>query len=167
MIDFEKIAPMPDERFGIASSLFRQLQNVRRQWDLFVPPPPLNRSDMMMLGLVDHLYSHDEKDITVSQLARLTHQTLPAVSQKISSLESQGLIRRVTSKCDRRSARIEPTKKGVQMSQDAQNEFFGRLQRALELMGTDNVQQMLDLMGVFSNSLESVLKEAPGSHTAP
>ena len=158
-MDCDKSLPVPDERYGLASELFRRLQSVRRQWDLFVPPPPLNRSDMMMLGLVEHLHSHDEKGITVSLLARITGQTLPAVSQKVSSIEAQGLIRRVASKSDRRSARIEPTPKGLETARQAMDEFFGRLQKALDRLGPEKVEKLLGQLDEFAEVLQAVLQE--------
>lgn len=147
------------QEYRRATRLFDLMDWLRRGWNGIQPPPPLKRSDVMLMGALQHHNEHGERRMTVSALARMMHQSMPGISQKVSFLEQQGYIARVVDETDRRVAFLELTEEGRRAAQDAQRQFLGRIETALDSMGGQNADQLLDRLTDLGNALEQMGKE--------
>ncbi|NLW79745.1 MAG: winged helix-turn-helix transcriptional regulator [Ruminococcaceae bacterium] len=149
-----KPSPAFKSQFAQSYALFEAMDRLRHVWTSFAPPPPLRRSDMMILGPVLEACKHQREPLTTSKLAHITHQSMPGVSQKLNGLEEQGYLRRVGDKTDRRVIRVELTEKGERVTTETMREYFSRMEQALESLGDEKIQTLMALMYQLSDALE-------------
>ena len=143
------------EEYGRAADALDAMNDLRRAWAGFQPAAPLNRSDMMTLGAIDGM-SRKGKAVTVSLLARMMHQSMPGISQKISGLEEQGYLRREPDAHDRRVSSIRLTDAGKQLAERGMRDFLGHIERALDVLGPEKADSLLDLMRELSEAMRQV-----------
>lgn len=134
------------QEYGAAVAIMEEMNYLRRAWAGLQPEPPLKRSDIMLMGTIEHLCQKNNHKVTVSNLAKVMKQSAPGISQKVSMLEQMGYVRRTVDKTDRRVAYIALTAKGNEAAQGPLREFLGRLQKALECLGVEKTTQLLELM---------------------
>lgn len=159
----------PSEALGetpyvLAARLFEELDKLRRVWKNFRPVPCLRNSEFGVLMVVVQLLREGGEPVTVSRLARVMGQTRAGVSQKVSKLESQGYLRRLSHKEDRRVATLELTEDGTELAQKSMRHFLGKVESALDLLGGDKTNTLLVLMRELSESIEKVQQEGAKGH---
>ncbi len=139
---------MAQGQYAQALRLFEQMHNLRKMWMSFEMMPPLKHSDMILLSTLSHMLSKHPK-VTVSALAKALHQSVPGISQKVSFLEKEGYISRISDDSDRRVAYLHMTEKGVKVTGDALRFMLGNMQAALNRLGEERAQQLILLLEEF------------------
>lgn len=137
------------------------LDHMRHGWHKLQPAPPLRKGDFALLMVLHNAGARKLGDVTVGQLAAWMRQSPPGISQKLSSLEQTGLVRRVADPSDRRLVRVELTTKGALIVENEKHSMLGRTQHALETLGDENTQVLIDLLNRLGNALEEELNHQP------
>ncbi len=150
------------EEYERASKMLDMMGWLHRGWSAIQPPPPLKRSDVILMGILRNSCLYGGPPVTVSTLARTLHQSAPGISQKVHFLEQQGYIRRVIDKKDRRVFFLELTGEGCVAAENARRQFLGRIEEALDAMGSQGAEQLLARLADFGNALQSHNKENEG-----
>lgn len=145
-----------------AAMLFEEMSRLRHIWGGFRPEMPMRRSEADILNTVAHLTCGGRKELTMGDLARRTHQSKPAISQKISDLEARGYLVRTTGKADRRQVKISLTEKGARLAGESLQAYFGKVDQALDSLGGEKAEELVSLMRQLSDALETIMK-AQGS----
>lgn len=148
--------------YELGALFLEEVTQFRKTWSTFHPVLPVSHSELSMLGIVAQLSEKDAQPVTVSRIAELMKQSRPGVSQKLSLLEQEGLVKRVEDKEDRRIDHIVLTPEGEKFAQTAFREFLGRVEDALHVMGEDNARQFLTLLEDLRIALEQTGKEPKG-----
>lgn len=146
----------PAKDYADAALLLEEMDRLRRVWAGVRPVPPVTRAELNTLGIINHLLKQGVTPITVGQLAKHMGQSMPGVSQKVSVLEKQGYLKRVSSKDDRRVVTVELTEKGRYVSLHTMEEFLSRMEEALHLLGKEKTNTLVGLMGELSTAIETV-----------
>ena len=150
-----------------SSELFRLMDRVRRAWHGVAPCDRLSKSQFGTL-LVVHRHEHLSEDsqfteechpIRLSELASAMHQSLPALSQRMRTLEELGYIERVPNPTDRRSIGVCLTSDGRSELDRARERFSAILDRAMTLMGPESAQQLMPLLAQLADALETAVAE--------
>lgn len=144
--------------YELGALFLEEIAQFRKTWATFHPVLPVSHSELSMLGVVAQMSEKDGEPVTVSRIAELMKQSRPGVSQKLSLLEQDGLIKRVEDKDDRRMAHVVLTEEGARLAETAFREFLGRIESALHLMGDDKARQFLALLEDLRVSLEETSK---------
>lgn len=147
-----------------ASVLFESLNRLHRIWMSFSPPPPLKRSDLMMLGAVLGEEQHGKGPPTASRLARHTHQSLPGVSQKLGQLEEQGYLQRSTSPADRRAVQVQLTEKGRSTAEGMLRGVLSRVERAFDTLGPEKTDALTQLLAQLCDAFDAAEPSATPSN---
>ncbi|MEG0910307.1 MAG: MarR family transcriptional regulator [Ruthenibacterium sp.] len=147
-----------------ALELFRQMDRTRKVWQNIAPCDGLNKSEFGTLMVIAHggkapfvRAMQDDATpcvITLSTLATVMGQSLPAISQRISAFEHRGFVERVADKTDRRVSGVRLTKEGMALMKKAQTAFAARLDGALGRLQDDEVDMLLRLLAKLADSLE-------------
>ncbi|MGD9559969.1 MAG: MarR family winged helix-turn-helix transcriptional regulator [Oscillospiraceae bacterium] len=153
--------------YGNAAAVFDAMDRMRRIWASFQPPPPLKRGDMAVLGALTEMDRHKKGPMTAGALAKVTRQSMPAISQKLRLLEENGYLQRVGATSDRRVVHIELTAKGRRLASGTLREFWGRMEQALAVLGDEKTELLVDLLGQLSSAIEQVQNQAGPSGEAP
>lgn len=141
------------KEYGRAAAFLEGMNRLRQAWAGFHPAAPLNRGDIMVLGMVDEL-TRQGKPVTVSELARRTHQSLPGASQKASGLEQMGYLCRTADESDRRVSYLELTAEGRQMAEGALRVFLRQIEQALDILGREKTETLLALVCQLSDAMD-------------
>ena len=86
--------------------LFRLMDRMRRAWTVFTPKPEISKSQFGTLLALRHGGKRPCEDkecrnrdpfepMTLSELAKIMNQSMPALSQRISKLEGMGYVQRM------------------------------------------------------------------------
>ena len=104
-----------------AAELFRLMDRVRKAWQSVTPCEHLSKSQFGTLMAIAHhgrmpgqscTPSQEHGALTLTALAGAMHQSLPALSQRVSALEAQGYVERVPDPDDRRVIGVCGTPEG-------------------------------------------------------
>lgn len=153
--------PPLDDR-SPAALVMTEMEQLYRFFGSFRPVAPLHRSDIVLLSAIERLSAIGGRGATVSTLARAMHQSTPGISQRVSLLQEQGLLRRKGDKNDRRVATIELTDKGKKTMAAALQGFWDTLNLALNKLGEEDTQKLAHLIHALRESLEETLKSNKG-----
>ena len=103
--------------------MFRVMDRMRRAWMEITPMQEMSKSQfntLMMLrhGVAEHHQGEEQKPcepMTLSELSSKLGQSMPAVSQRISKLESMGYVQRSPDLKDKRTVvlNLESTNKDI------------------------------------------------------
>lgn len=155
------------------SELFRLLNRMRAAWQNIAPCDTLSKAQFGTLAAIakktreqPHALPGAENAVTVSELARMLRQSLPATSQRVSVLETLGYAERVPVPGDRRAIGVRITPEGLRVMCEAHERFGGMLSRAIELLGRENLQTLLRLLSALDDALEQVARE-PAAPSGP
>lgn len=88
--------------------------------------PQINNADCMTLAAIEHLRTHMDGKLTVTELSAHMKNKMSAVSRSLKNLEDRGYIERTVNKTDRRNTYITLTdagKREIKEIQDTINEF--------------------------------------------
>ena len=84
---------------------------------------------------------------------------MPAVSQMLNSLEGKGLVARSMAKNDRRAVFVCLTEKGKALLEQNRKEIFSILDEAEHRLGTENLNQLIELSARLFDILLEIEKE--------
>jgi DNA-binding MarR family transcriptional regulator len=85
------------------------------------------------------------------------HQSLPALSQRVSALEAQGYVERVPDPDDRRVIGVCVTPEGRTVMEVAYRRFGSILSRSIDYLGPQNFETLLHLLGELAIALEQAV----------
>lgn len=148
--------------YAKATKLLEEMDFMRKAWMNFRPAGTMKRSEVMMLGTMQHLRQKSDEPVTVGRLSRQLNQSMPAVSQKVSALEENGMLRRIPDKQDRRQMGLELTEKGREATKSIMKNFMEQLELAMEQLGEEKSDTLLQLMHEMSEALERNAPHAYG-----
>ena len=100
------------------------------------------------------------KPVTLSELAGMMRQSLPALSQRVTVLEEKGVVERVANPTDRRVTGLRLTEAG-RCEMDAAFRRFGEIfSQAAGRMGRQNMRLLLQLLGELADALNEAAETA-------
>ncbi|MEG2930950.1 MAG: MarR family transcriptional regulator [Ruthenibacterium sp.] len=153
----EQVHPKPQ-----VIALWGAIVELQRTWRDFLPAPDINKSLFGVLMCVAHGPIRPGKPpevpngpVAVGTIAAQLHQSLPAISQKLSALEEQGYITRLADAKDRRVTCVALTEMGREKLDKSRVCFETRLDVALDALGEEKTAQLMSLM----QELTAALKE--------
>ena len=137
---------------------FAAMDGARRGWLRFMPGPQLNKSLFGVLILIRKMgCSHPETPgVRISEIASAMHQSVPAVSQKISALERQNLVCRIAHPKDRRVCYIALTEQGRELTRQMMQSFERQVEQILLQLGEEKSAQLMGLLHDLADVLEHV-----------
>lgn len=137
---------------------FAAMDGARRGWLRFMPGPQLNKSLFGVLMLIRHsgCKRPEAPGVRISELASAMHQSVPAVSQKITALERQNLVCRIAHPSDRRVCYIALTDQGRELTQQMMQSFERRVEQILQQLGEEKSEQLIGLLHDLADVLEQV-----------
>lgn len=107
----------------------------------------LKQSEIFMLMRIAHNRRDNGAEIRISDLSRLSHSSMPAVSQTIRSLEAAGFVLRVTSDKDRRAVFVKLTPKGQDFVSAAPQAFTKTFNEICAALGREKTAQLIAITG--------------------
>ena len=96
--------------------------------------------------------SQEHGALTLTALAGAMHQSLPALSQRVSALEAQGYVERVPDPDDRRVIGVCVTPEGRTVM-----EVASILSQSIDYLGPQNFETLLHLLGELAIALEQAV----------
>ena len=85
--------------------------------------------------------SQEHGALTLTALAGAMHQSLPALSQRVSALEAQGYVERVPDPDDRRVIGVCVTPEGRTVMEVAYRRFGSILSQSIDYLGPQNLKR--------------------------
>lgn len=149
-----------------AAELFRLMDRVRKAWQGVTPCEHLSKSQFGTLMAIAHhgrmpgqrcTPAQEQSPLTLTALAGAMHQSLPALSQRVSVLEAQGYVERVPDPDDRRVIGVCVTPEGRTVMEVAYRRFGSILSQAIDYLGPQNFETLLHLMGELAVALEQAV----------
>ena len=134
--------------------LFEALENLRRAWHGFHPAKDINKSNLGLLTRMYQMEKNGKERFSVSELAEMAHNTLPAVSQKLRMLAEGGYLERLGDDKDRRICYIRLTERGRQSAAEGVCEFSQRMQEAFDELGSRRTEELISLLHELSGIIE-------------
>ena len=131
-----------------AAELFRLMDRVRKAWQSVTPCEHLSKSQFGTLMAIAHhgrmpgqscTPSQEHGALTLTALAGAMHQSLPALSQRVSALEAQGYV------------------EGRTVMEVAYRRFGSILSRSIDYLGPQNFETLLHLLGELAIALEQAV----------
>ncbi len=149
--------------------LLRSVDRVRRAWKNASPGTQINKSQFFTLMALrnkggegfDHICPHPDpfQPMTLSALAKAMHQSMPAVSQRITKLEEMGCVERRPDEHDRRTVWIGLTEQGNALLSESCHIMFRRWQRVMERLEQQDAQSMDRMIDSFNRLADAVQAE--------
>ncbi len=142
------------------ADFFRVMDRVRRAWRKITPCDFLNKSQLRTLMEISRQTQRLEEDtgkstgVPLSVLACAMNLSLPALSQRMRTLEELGYIERVPDPCDRRVIGLRLTLEGEKTKQEAHEHFTFLLTETLNRLGPENSRQLIELLSLLAQAFE-------------
>lgn len=144
------------DTYALSSAFFEQMHDFYHTWHSFRPKPPIKKGEFFILAMIIRLLDTNGQKVTVGMLAKAMHQSMPSTSQKINMLENSGYIERIGDAEDRRITYIQITPKGKAVAEESMQDFFDRVEKALQKVGEEKMntlmETMQELIAAFENS---------------
>ncbi len=145
------------------TDLFHAMDRVRRAWHSVTPSKALSKSEFGTLLSIQRQSGQTDKageaegvrPVSLSELAGVMHQSVPALSQRIRCLEAQGFVTRVPDPGDRRVCGIVLTEEGDRILRVAHRHFIGILSDALDQLKPETSRQLIDSLTELADALET------------
>lgn len=102
--------------------------------------------------------------ISVSDLSKHLIVSKPAISKTLGELEKKGWIARVSSQNDRRMVYVCITEQGQNLAKQAWHKIDQQLDELMELLGEEDVQNLIRIMGKMNDCLADKNKERMMNH---
>ena len=142
--------------------LFRLIDRMRRAWTAITPGAELSKSQFGTLMALAHLgggpgaagQPPQVQGLRLTQLAHVMHQSPPALSQRIASLEAMGYVQRTEDAQDRRVSRVCLTRQGHALLKQAYHAMNEKLDSALAALGKQDAALLFTLLNKFTAQLE-------------
>lgn len=144
---------------------FELMDRVRRAWRNISPCPQLSKSQFATLMVLKHagkppLVQFTEEEVergmSLSALAGVMGQSLPAVSQRISTLEAMGYVERTADPRDRRVSGVRLSPGGKALLAQAYTDMSGKMNEAMLAVGEENIATMMALLEQMATRLEEM-----------
>ena len=141
--------------------LFQAFTNVKRQGSRFKPDCGIRPSEFFLLHTIFQSCEQPEhaEGIRVSDISRITHHSMPAVSQNLRTLVEMGLVQRSYIRRDRRSVLICPTDEGKALIERVGTSFSQLLEEVTHRLGEEDTQRLILLLNRLSAVLEEMLPQ--------
>ena len=134
------------EQEDVVTSFFTSLDRVARDIRHIELPRGFTPERFRTLATI-----HTQGPISVTGLAKLEDVRPATISRMISSLESEGLIRRQEAKGDKRSVLISTTSRGRQMYERTNQRYLRQISKAITELDPDQVELIGDLSSLLEN----------------
>ena len=149
------------------------MDRMRRVWQNLQPCPNLTKAQfgtLMVLANGGKMYGRENFDhpesmravMSLSAVAAVMGQTLPSISQRVSGLEAMGYVERVPDPSDRRVSGIRISDQGISLLEQAKEDMGARIEAAIDKLGSDNLELLLQLLEQFAAALDAPTKEKRG-----
>lgn len=154
------------------SRFFQAMDRLRRAWGGLEPAPQLNKSQFGTLMALQILggpggppgplqegpcaLAAEGSPVRLGVLAHAMGQSLPAISQRISALESLGCVERVNDPRDRRVSAVRLTRAGHALLEQGYANMKQKLSQAMEAIGPENLTLLLELLERMAAQLEKL-----------
>lgn len=142
--------------------LFSSLDRMRRVWQSITPCPELSKAQfgtlMVILhgGKPPHFSCKNAKNepMALSTIANIMGQSLPSVSQRVTSLEQMGYLERVAHPSDRRICGVRLTPSGQKLMSHAFETIQADLDQAMAHLGNEQLETLFRLLDQLADELE-------------
>lgn len=159
------------------SELFRVMDRMRKAWMNVTPCSTLSKAQfgtLMVIAYPERMIGPEGEPLppgtgeimTMTALSRRMHQSLPALSQRVSALESLGYVERVPDPGDRRVTGVRATPDGYRVLSEAYRRFSGIMRHAVGYLGAENIQTLLHLLTRLAEGLEAAAADPDGACAA-
>lgn len=141
-----------------AVRMFLAMDRMRRAWKGINFCPELNKSQFWTLF---HLYrgswgrGESPDRMTLSALAQIMQQSMPAVSQRISRLEEMGYVTRVPDSQDKRIVWLSLSEPGREEMKSACARMTETMNSILNVLGDDEIEFMFQIFCKLADAMET------------
>lgn len=144
-----------------AMRMFKAMDRMRKAWGSLAPSQ-ISKSQMGTLltlrhGGTDPMKETDRdpfEQMTLSELAAVMGQSMPAVSQRISKLEQMGYVQRIPDEKDKRTTWIRLTESGVDLMERACQGMVKRLDTIMNQLGEEDTDTMFRVLDKLAEIME-------------
>lgn len=134
--------------------IIKDMENV----SLFRERAKLSKTEFALLREII-MEGENGRKIISSELARRLGITRSAVSQLVTKMEKEGVVKRVASPTDRKIAYIQLSDESVAVFEEQCNEANDIMQRVVNKMGEDRIRELIATYDEFFAALTQVQKE--------
>ena len=142
-----------------AMRMFKAMDRMRKAWGSLAPSQ-ISKSQMGTLLTLRHGGTDPMKEtdrdpfepMTLSELAAVMGQSMPAVSQRISKLEQMGYVQRIPD--DKRTTWIRLTESGVDLMERACQGMVKRLDTIMNQLGEEDTETMFRVLDKLAEIME-------------
>lgn len=150
--------------------LFRLMDRMRRAWTVFTPKPEISKSQFGTLLALRHGGKRPCEDkecrnrdpfepMTLSELAKIMNQSMPALSQRISKLEGMVYVQRMSDQKDRRTTWIRLTPTGSQLLDSSFQNLVSKMNFIMEQLGEEDTRLTFRVLEQLAQILEGMSDE--------
>ena len=152
-----------------ALQMFLTMDRMRRAWSEVIPCAGVSKSQFATLmvilyggrpphgaGLLSASLPPPEESagVSLSEVAAVMGQTVPALSQRVSRMEALGYVERLPHPTDRRAALLRVTPAGRQLLEQARRNITCRMEKILAGMGEQSMDELLALLERLADLME-------------
>ena len=143
------------------NSLFKVMDRVRKVWRSVTPCEELSKSQFGTLMAISHLqHTNPELScISLTELASYMHQSNPALSQRIRTLEELAYVERVSNQNDRRINGVRLSVSGEKILNLAHLKFRNILSEVIENFGVEETNSLITSLNKLADAFETSLKQ--------
>ena len=134
--------------------IIKDMENV----SLFRERAKLSKTEFALLREIV-MEGENGRKIISSELARRLGITRSAVSQLVTKMEKEGVVKRVASPTDRKIAYIQLSDESVAVFEEQCKEANDIMQRVVDKMGEDRIRELIATYDEFFAALTQVQKE--------
>jgi DNA-binding MarR family transcriptional regulator len=147
-----------------AEQWFKSLDRLRRAWQGITPCDELSKSQFATLMVLRHggrpphapPQPLEESGMTLTALAGVMQQSMPALSKRVHTLEAMGYVTCLPDAVDRRVMHVHLTPEGDALLQRAKRQLGQTLSEAMQTLSDAEMAQLLSLMERMTLALEAV-----------
>lgn len=121
----------------------------------------LSQGEFFLLTAVQIISESHEKGnsgATISELAKVTRVSMPAVSRMLNSLEDKECVERRVDKSNRRSTRVFVTQHGIDTMQKVNDTMSGFTERVFQRIDREKMEQLYELASELYDVMKDELK---------
>ena len=152
-----------------ALRMFLAMDRMRRAWSEVTPCEGVSKSQFATLlvilyggrpphgaGLLSASLPPPEQSagVSLSEVAAVMGQTVPALSQRVSRMEALGYVERLPHPTDRRASLLRVTGEGRALLEQARRNIARRMEGILARMGEDSMDRLLALLEQLADVME-------------
>lgn len=143
-----------DEYLNLFIAALKKVKEVNEMKGVY----PFNNTEMRLIGTII-LNAEFGKKLISTQIAENLGITRSAVSQMVNKLERKGVLKRIPSDYDRKTAYIELTENTRDEYEKQKKAVCEDLERIKTLMGEKNLKKLVELTNLFVECQNKVLNE--------